>query len=306
VPACRVPIQIMEGNQVPHLVTNNGVQIPQLGFGTGQITGDAVVESLRMAVDAGYRLVDTATAYENESDVGRAIKECGVPRDELFVTTKLHRRDHGYSAALSAFDGCLERLGLEILDLYLIHFPLPLKDKYVETWRAFERIRAEGRVRAIGVSNFTVAHLTRLIEECDVVPAVNQVELHPGFPQSELAEFHRAHGILTEAWSPIGHGGGVLSDEVVVRIAGGHRRSPAQVVLRWQIQLGNIAIPRSTNQARIRSNIDVFGFELSQEDMDDLTGIGSDDRLGPDPAIFNPPDEWKPGGEWALPAAPAS
>jgi diketogulonate reductase-like aldo/keto reductase len=199
----------------------------------------------------------------------------------------------------------MDRLGLEVLDLYLIHFPLPLKDKYVETWRAFEKLRSDGRIRAIGVSNFSIAHLTRVIEECDVVPAVNQIELHPGFPQSELREFHRQHGILTEAWSPVGHGQGSLSNGAVARIAARHDRSPAQVVLRWHVQLGNIAIPGSTNPSHIRSNLDVFDFELSEEEMSAVTGIGATDRLGPDPETFNPPDDWRPGGQWALRSASA-
>jgi 2,5-diketo-D-gluconate reductase A len=285
---------------VPLLTTNNGVAIPQIGLGTGQVNGDDVVASIGEATRVGYRLIDTAKAYENEADVGRGIRACGLERDELFVSTKLHRADHGYDATLAAIDGSMERLGLEVIDCFLIHFPLPLKDKYVETWKAFERLQRDGRVRVIGVSNFALVHLRRLIDECAVVPAINQIELHPGFPQAELRAFHREHGILTEAWSPIGHGRGVLSHDVITGVAAAHGRSPAQVVLRWQVQLGNIAIPGSTNPDHIRANLDVFDFELSGEEMDAITGIGCDDRLGPDPEIFNPPDDWRPEGQWAL------
>ena len=281
---------------VPLLTTNNGVAIAQIGLGTGQVNGDDVVVSVSEATRVGYRLIDTAKAYQNETDVGRAIRACGVGRDELFISTKLHRADHGYDATLRGFDGSLERLGLEVIDCFLIHFPLPGKDKYVETWKAFERLQLDGRVRVIGVSNFALPHLRRLLDECDVVPAINQIELHPGFPQAELRAFHQEHGILTEAWSPIGHGQGVLDHGVIAGIAVDHRRLPAQVVLRWQVQLGNLAIPGSTNPNHIRANLDVFDFVLGEEEMEAITGVGSDDRLGPDPETFNPPETGRPRG----------
>lgn len=272
---------------VPNVVLNHGVEIPQLGFGVFQVPPDEAEDAVRTAIDAGYRLIDTAAAYGNEEGVGRAVARCGVPREEIFVTTKLWNDDHGYDKALKAFDASRRRLGLDGIDLYLIHWPTPARGDYVETWRALEKVQSDGAARAIGVSNFNVEHLERIIADTRVAPALNQVELHPGLPQPQLCRYHQSKGIVTEAWSPIGQGKGLLDDPVVGKIAAAHDVSPAQAVLRWHIQLGNVVIPKSVNPERIRSNINVFGFSLSGEEMAALTGMGTDQRLGPDPAKFN-------------------
>lgn len=275
-------------DQVPNVELNNGVEMPQLGFGVFQIPPGEVEAAVSVAIEAGYRLIDTAAAYNNEEGVGSAIAGSGLRREEFFVTTKLANHDHGYDNALKAFDRSRSRLRLDVVDLYLIHWPTPARDDYVKTWEALEKILADGLARAIGVSNFNVEHLQRLAGETDVVPAVNQVELHPGFPQVELRRYHDANRIVTEAWSPIGQGrGGVLDHPAVGRVAAAHGVSPAQAVLRWHLQLGNVVIPKSVTPERIRANIDVFGFELSGEEMQQLTAIGSDQRLGPDPKRFN-------------------
>jgi len=272
---------------VPTVRLNNGVEIPQLGYGVFQVEPDEVVEPVRTAIESGYRLIDTAAAYRNEAGVGKAIAEAGVPREELFVTTKLWNSHQGYDQALRAFDKSLERLGMEQVDLYLIHWPLPKRDTYVETWKALEKIYADGRARAIGVSNFTPRHLNRLLGETQVVPAVNQVELHPRLPQEELRDFHAGHQIVTEAWSPIGQGKGLLEDPTITALAEAKGKSPAQVVLRWHIQLGNVVIPKSVTPSRIADNIDVFDFELDVADMAQLTGLASGERVGPDPDEFD-------------------
>ncbi len=271
----------------PSITLNDGTSIPQLGFGVFQVPADEVVAPVAAAIEAGYRLIDTAAGYGNEEGVGKAIADSGIPRDELFITTKLWNDDHGYDKTRSAFDASLDKLGLDTVDLYLIHWPLPKRDRYVETWKAFEKLLADGRTRSIGVSNFNVDHLERLAAETDVTPAVNQIELHPQLAQADLRAYGAKHGIVTEAWSPIGQGQGLLDDDVVAEIAKTHDRSPAQVVLRWHIQLGNVVIPKSVTPERIRENIDVFGFELSAADMDRLTELGPEDRVGPDPADFD-------------------
>jgi diketogulonate reductase-like aldo/keto reductase len=272
---------------VPTLRLNNGNTIPQLGFGVFQIDADEVIEPVSTALEAGYRLIDTAAAYGNEQGVGKAIANSGIPRDELFVTTKLWNSDQGYDEALRAFDTSLSKLGLDYVDLYLIHWPTPKRDLYVATWKAFEKIYSEGRAKAIGVSNFHANHLNRLADECDITPALDQVELHPGLPQVELRDYHSEHGILTEAWSPIGQGKGLLDDPQLTAIADRVGRSPAQVVLRWHIQHGTVVIPKSATPDRIRENIEVFDFELEQGDMAALDAFGSgQDRVGPDPDTF--------------------
>jgi diketogulonate reductase-like aldo/keto reductase len=242
---------------------------------------------VQAAIDAGYRLIDTAAGYGNEEGVGRALRESGVAREQFFVTTKLANSDQGYDRALRAFDRSLSKLGLEYVDLYLIHWPVPAKDLYVETWRALEKINEEGQAHSIGVSNFTEPHLLRLIGESGTVPAVNQVELHPRFAQSSLREFHAKHGIVTEAWAPIGQGKGLLEDPAVREIAGRYGKSPAQVVLRWHMQLGNVAIPKSSTPRRIHSNLDVFDFELTEGDGERLTTLGPPQRIGPNPDTFD-------------------
>jgi 2,5-diketo-D-gluconate reductase A len=265
---------------------NNGVQIPQFGFGVFQIPSDETVEAVRTALDAGYRHIDTAQMYGNEAEVGRAIAESGVARDEIFVTTKLDNDSHGYDAALAALDGSLVKLGLDHVDLFLIHWPRPQESRYVETWTALEKLQADGKARAVGVSNFTIEHLEELAARTDTVPAVNQIELHPQFPQAELRAYHAEHGIATEAWSPIGQGGDLLEDERLVELARRHGRSAAQIVLRWHIQLGNIVFPKSVTPDRVRENIDVFDFALSDDDMAVVDGLDTGTRKGPDPNDF--------------------
>jgi diketogulonate reductase-like aldo/keto reductase len=274
-------------SDVPEVILNNDVRIPQLGFGVWQVPNEDTAAAVTSALENGYRLVDTAGAYGNEEGVGAAIAASGIARDELFVTTKLWNREHGHDRALRAFDASLERLGLDHVDLYLIHWPVPKADKYVETWRALGKLYADGRVRAIGVSNFRPAHLTRLIEETGVVPALNQIELHPHLPQFASRAFHAEHAIVTEAWSPLAQGGELLRDATVVGIADRLERTPAQVVLRWHIQLGNVVIPKSVTPARIAQNIQVFDFALDDDDLAALATLETGERTGPDPDTFN-------------------
>ncbi|MGH3514774.1 MAG: aldo/keto reductase [Pseudonocardiaceae bacterium] len=268
------------------MTLNNNVQIPQLGFGVFQVPPQDAERVVSTALETGYRSIDTAAAYQNEEGVGRAIASSGLPRDEIVVTTKLWNSDHGYDPALRAFDASTQRLGLDTVDLYLIHWPVPTADRYVETWKALEKLAADGRVRAIGVSNFTVEHLRRLFAETGTVPAVNQIELHPHFQQTALRAEHAAHGIATEAWSPLGQGA-ALSDATITGLAKRHDVTPAQVVLRWHLQLGNIVIPKSVTPARIRENFDVFTFDLSTEDLSAIADLDTDRRIGPDPATFD-------------------
>jgi len=272
---------------IPTVLLNNKVEMPQLGFGVFLVPPDEVIEPVRVALEAGYRLIDTATLYGNEEGVGRAIRDSGIARDELFVTTKVWNSDQGYDETLRAFDNSQRLLGLDIVDLYLIHWPAPQRDRYVDTWKALEKLYDEGRVRAIGVSNFTVAHLSRLLDETDVVPAVNQIELHPGFPQDELRAFHSSHDIVTESWSPLGRGHGLLDQTTVTNIAQAHDRTPAQVVLRWHVQLGLVVIPKSVRAERIRENFAVFDFELEQSEVDALSALTDPGRIGPDPDMMN-------------------
>jgi diketogulonate reductase-like aldo/keto reductase len=271
---------------VPTVTLNNGVEIPQLGFGVFQVPDNETTAAVSSALEAGYRSIDTAAIYGNETGVGRALAESGLPREELFVTTKLWNSDQGYDAALRAFDASLARLGLDHVDLYLIHWPTPARDLYLDTWRALERLAEEGRIRAAGVSNFQPAHLQRLIDESSLVPAVNQIELHPGLQQAELRAFHAKHGIATEAWSPLAQGA-VLSDPAITEIAARTGKSPAQVVLRWHLQLGNIVIPKSVTPARIRQNLDVFDFELTDDEMAAVSETDRGLRIGPNPDEFN-------------------
>lgn len=259
--------------------------MPQLGFGVFQVPAEEVVDTVTAALRAGYRSIDTAAAYQNEEGTGRAIRQFGLPRDEVFVTTKLWNADQGYDSTLRAFDESLKRLGLEYLDLYLIHWPVPAADRFVDTFRAFQRLEADGLVRSIGVSNFRVADLERVIGETGQTPSVNQIELHPRLIQRELREYHAEHAIATEAWSPLGQGA-LLDDPVVTRIAGEVGRTPAQVVIRWHLQLGNVVIPKSVTPSRIEENFDVFGFELSAEQMAAVTGLDAGTRTGADPETF--------------------
>jgi diketogulonate reductase-like aldo/keto reductase len=264
---------------------NDGRQIPQLGYGVWLVPAKDTAALVAHALKTGYRAIDTAAAYRNEEGVGEAIRQSGLSRDEVFVTTKLWNGDHGHDTALRAFDQSLERLGFDYVDLYLIHWPVPARDKYVETWQALTELRADGRARSIGVSNFMEEHLDRIIEASGVVPAVNQIELHPRLQQPELRAYHEEHAILTEAWSPLGHGS-LIDDPTVAEIASAHGRSTAQVMIRWQIQLGNVVIPKSVNPARIEENSRVFDFELSDEEMDAIAELDAGDRTGPNPRTF--------------------
>ncbi|MGV9312393.1 aldo/keto reductase [Streptomyces sp. NPDC003691] len=273
-------------SKVPSLTLNNGVTMPQLGFGVWQVSDDEAVRAVSTALEAGYRSIDTAAVYENETGTGRAVRESGIPRPELFLTTKLWNSDQGYDRTLRAFDASLDRLGTDYVDLYLIHWPVPQKDAYTDTWRAFEKILADGRARAIGVSNFLPEHLDRLVAESSVVPAVNQIELHPQLQQTESKAAHERHGVVTEAWSPLGQGRGLLAVPAVAAVARKHDRTPAQVVLRWHLQTGNVVIPKSVTPSRIRENIDVFGFELDADDLAAFAALDEGRRLGPDPAVF--------------------
>ena len=269
---------------VPDVTLNNGVRMPQLGFGVFQVGNDEARAAVATALECGYRSIDTAALYGNEHGVGVAVSASGIPREELFVTTKLWNADHGAGRVLPAFERSLDKLGLDYVDLYLIHWPVPSRDRFVETWEAFQGLYAEGRMRAIGVSNFTPPQLTRLLEETAVVPAVNQVELHPGFQQPELRAFHREHGIATEAWSPLGQGA-ALTHPVITRLAERHEKTPAQVVLRWHLDLGNVVIPKSVTPGRIRENFSVFDFALTAEDARQIAELESGRRIGPDPDV---------------------
>ncbi|HEY9413198.1 MAG TPA: aldo/keto reductase [Pseudonocardia sp.] len=271
--------------QVPNLKLNDGVEIPQFGIGVFQVDPDETVRTVLEAFEAGYRHIDTAQMYRNEQGVGQAIAESGLARDEVFVTTKLNNDGHGTDSAVRELEKSLERLGLDQVDLYLIHWPQPKQDLYVQTWQGFERALAAGLTRSIGVSNFQPAHLERLAAETQTVPSVNQIELHPRLTQQELRRYHDEHGIATEAWSPIGQGES-LSEEAVVALAGKYGRTPAQVVLRWHIQAGNIVFPKSSNPGRIAENIDIFDFELADDDIATIESLNAGARRGPNPDTF--------------------
>jgi diketogulonate reductase-like aldo/keto reductase len=257
---------------IPSLAMADGRAIPAVGFGTYPHAGDDSRTTTISALDAGYRLLDTALRYENEQGVGRAVREYDLPREEILVATKLAGRHHGYDETLKGFQESLANLGLDHVDLYLVHWPLPRLDKYLDSWRAMIRLREEGLVRSIGVSNFTEAHLRRLVDETGVVPALNQVEMHPYFPQAALREVHAELGIVTESWSPLGRGE-LLAEPAVVRLAEAHGVTPAQAVLRWHVQLGAVPIPKSADPERQRTNIDLFGFELTDDEVAALSGL---------------------------------
>ena len=271
---------------VPTLRLNDGREIPQLGFGVFQVPPAETEAAVTRALEVGYRHIDTAAAYRNEAGVARAIAAVGLDRSEVFITTKLFNDDHGREQAQRAFAASLERLETDYVDLYLIHWPVPSEDRYVETWQALEEVHREGRARSIGVSNFNLEHLERLGHETETLPAVNQVELHPYLAQRELRAYQREHGIATEAWSPIGQGGDVLDDPAIGAIAESHGRSPAQVIIRWHLQSGNIVIPKSVTPDRIAENFRAFDFELSDAEMAQIDGLDRGERLGPDPATF--------------------
>jgi 2,5-diketo-D-gluconate reductase A len=271
--------------QVPLVPLAGGVEIPQLGFGVFQIPPEDTTEITTLAFQAGYRHIDTAAAYRNEAQVGQAFRASGLDREDVFITTKCFNTDHGYEEATHALRASLDRLELDFVDLYLIHWPVPAQDRYVETWRAFIDAQEQGLVRAIGVSNFQPAHLQRLVDETGVTPTVNQVELHPRFQQPGLRREHEDRGIVTEAWSPLAQGH-VLDDPVIARIAETHERTPGQVVIRWHLQLGNVVFPKSATPERIEENLDVFGFHLSDSEMAAIEELDAGERIGPDPDTF--------------------
>ena len=270
----------------PLVTLNDGNSIPTVGFGVFKIPPADTEQAVSTALQAGYRHIDTAAVYGNERETGRAIAESGVPRDELYVVTKLWNADQGYDSTLAAFDASMTRLSLDYLDLYLVHWPVPTLNKFVDTFKAFTYLREQGRIRSIGVSNFEPEHLDALVNATGVVPAVNQVELHPRLPQTELREVHARLGIVTEAWGPLGQGS-LLTDPTVTAVAERSGRTPAQVLIRWHIQLGNIVIPKSVNPERIASNFDVFDFELSNNDMASISSLDDGNRLGPNPRTFD-------------------
>jgi len=269
---------------VPRIQLNDGHSIPQLGFGVFKVDPDETVRIVGDALEVGYRHIDTARIYGNEAGVGTALAESGVPRDELFITTKLWNTDHGTQSALDAFDASLERLGLEYVDLYLIHWPSPKGDRYVEAWKTLEQLCETGRARSIGVSNFLVPHLERLLAETDVVPAVDQIELHPAHQQPAITAFAAEHGIAVEAWGPLGQGKYPLFElPEIADAAEVHGKSPAQVVIRWHLQRGNIVFPKSNRRERMAENFDVFDFELSAAEIDAITALERAGRVGSHP-----------------------
>jgi 2,5-diketo-D-gluconate reductase A len=272
--------------QVPDVRLNNGVTVPQLGFGVFKVEPAATRAATLAALEVGYRHIDTAEMYENERGVGEALRDSGLSRDEVFVTSKLDNGFHAYDAALAAFDHTLAELGFDYLDLFLVHWPLPRVGDYVETWRAMEAILGSGRCRAVGVSNFHPQHLDRVLAETDVVPALNQVEVHPFLVQEDVRAYDLKHGIATEAWSPLARGK-VMADPTIGRIAQAHGRTPAQVTIRWHLQRGDVVIPKSVTRSRIEENFAVFDFELDDDDMRAITALDRGERTGPDPDTFN-------------------
>jgi 2,5-diketo-D-gluconate reductase A len=267
---------------VPSIALNDGSTIPQLGFGVYKIADGGAADAVEFALETGYRHIDTAAFYENERGVGDGLRRSGLPREDVFVTTKVWWTDNGYDSTLRSFDESLERLGFDYVDLYLIHWPAPKHDRYVDTWRALERVRADGRARSIGVANFHIHHLERLARETATVPALNQIELHPWLQQRDARAYDATHGIVTEAWSPLARGR-ILDNEPLARIAAKHGVTPAQVVIRWHLQLGNVVIPKSQTPARIRENFDVFGFSLDDDDLAVIATLDSGYRTGKDP-----------------------
>ncbi|SEE72402.1 2,5-diketo-D-gluconate reductase A [Arthrobacter alpinus] len=273
-------------NSIPTITLNNGVVMPQIGYGVFQVPNDETEAAVTAALAAGYRSIDTAAIYGNEEGVGRALAASGLAREELFITSKVWIADLGYEATLAAYEESLAKLGLDYLDLYLIHWPAPAKELYLDSWKALEELLSAGRVRAIGVSNFLPEHLEKIIALGGTVPAVNQVEIHPALQQRAIASFDAANGIATEAWSPLAQGA-VLSDPAVLAIAETHGRTPAQVILRWHLQQGRVIIPKSVTPARIAENLDIVGFQLSDADLTAIDALERDGRTGPNPAEFN-------------------
>ncbi|MFE3225831.1 aldo/keto reductase [Nocardia sp. NPDC059228] len=274
-----------DSGTVPPIVLSDGNAIPALGFGVFQVADAEAFDAVTAALQTGYRSIDTAAIYGNEVEVGRAIREYELPREQVYLTTKLWNSEQGYDSTLRAFDASMARLGMDYLDLYLIHWPVAQAGRFVDTFRAFQTLKSEGRIRSIGVSNFNRDHLERVIDETGETPAVNQIELHPHLAQPELRAFHAEHHIVTEAWSPLGRGAD-LSDPAIVEIAEETGRTPAQVIIRWHLQLGNVVIPKSVTPSRIRENFDVFSFELTPGQLARIDGVDRGNRIGPDPATL--------------------
>lgn len=273
---------------IPNLTFHDGRPAPQLGFGVWQIADESVDTVVANALELGYRSIDTAAIYDNETGVGRGIARAGVPRDQLFVATKVWNTDHGHEATRAAFNTSLEKLGLDYVDLYLIHWPAPQANQYIQTWEAMIQLRDEGRAKSIGVCNFNIEHLQALLDQTGVLPVVNQIELHPRFQQAELRDFHAGQDVITQAWSPLGQGR--LWDEPLLKsLAQKHRKSVAQIILRWHIQLGNMVIPKTESRTRLQENMAVFDFKLDDDDMAAIATLDRDDgRIGPDPEQFHP------------------
>jgi 2,5-diketo-D-gluconate reductase A len=272
--------------RVPKITLNNGVTIPQLGFGVFQIEPENTRAATLAALEVGYRHIDTAEMYGNERQVGEAVRESGVDRDDVFVTSKLNNGYHAYDDALNAFDQSLKDLGFDYLDLFLVHWPLPKVGDFVETWKAMEEIQRSGRVKAIGVSNFQRHHLQRLFDETEIVPAVNQIEVHPYLVQHDLRAFGAEHGIATESWAPLAQGK-VIDDPTLRRIGEAHDKTSAQVTLRWHLQRGDIVFPKSVTPSRIAENLDILDFALTDDEVGEITALNRDERIGPDPDTFN-------------------
>jgi 2,5-diketo-D-gluconate reductase A len=273
----------------PELTFNDGNTIPQLGYGVWQVEDDVAEKVVVQAFEAGFRHIDTAKIYGNEAGVGRAIERSGLNPEDIFITTKLWNADQGFESTLAAFEASMERLGLETLDLYLIHWQQPQQDKYVDTWKALIELQKRGRVKSIGVSNFTTEGLQRIIDETGVVPAINQMELHPFFNQAELRAFNGSKGILTQAWSPLGQGGELLEHPAIAEIAARHNATPAQVVIAWHLAIGNVVIPKSVTESRIRENYAALDVRLDAADIEAINGLDRTaegaGRIGPDPAV---------------------
>lgn len=274
-------------NVVPLLDLNDGHKAPQLGFGVFQIPNDETAKAVDTALKAGYRSLDTAAIYRNEEGVRQGIERSGIARSDIFLTTKLWNSEQGFDTTLRAFDVSVKKLGTDYLDMYLIHWPTPKHDRYVDTWKAFIRLRDEGRIRSIGVSNFQADHLDRIVRETGVTPVVNQIEVHPDFAQNDVVAANRRHKVITEAWSPLGQGGDLLKNDTLVALAKKHDKTPAQIVLRWHVQLGHMVIPKSVTPERIRANLDVFGFSLSDDDMAAIAKLDAGKRMGPHPDQLN-------------------
>ena len=273
---------------VPNIQLNDGRTIPQLGFGVWQVPNDEATQAVRDAIEAGYRLIDTAEAYKNEEGVGRAVRDCGIPREQFFITSKLRNGGHAFDDAMAAFDETQRKLGLDYLDLFLIHWPVPEQDKYVDAWKALVQLKEQGRVRSIGVSNFLPEHLDRIIDATGVTPVVNQIELHPQYQQRDVRGIHAQRDIRIECYSPLGSGA-VLKDETIKAIADKHGKSVAQIILRYLLDQDLIVIPKSTHADRIQENIDVFGFSLDDEDRRTIDALDDpkNGKTGSHPATMN-------------------